>query len=78
MICVTGNGGFYYVMNELETLARYGLRVMTVVLNNSCLGFQRHYEEQAFGEYRECDFPDVDFAAAARALHCAAERVTEP
>lgn len=78
VVCVTGDGGFYYAMGELETAARYGIRLLTVVLDNATLGFQRHYEEKAFGSYRECDFRDVDFAAVARTLGCGGERVTEP
>ena len=78
VICVTGDGGFYYGINELETAARYRVPLLTVVLDNATLGFQRHYEEQAFGTYRECDFLHIDFAAVARSLGAAGERATQP
>ncbi|MFW6076252.1 MAG: thiamine pyrophosphate-binding protein [Hyphomicrobiales bacterium] len=78
VICVNGDGGFYYALNELETAARYGIKVLTIILNNGTLGFQRHFEEKALGSYRECDFLDIDFAAVARSLGCSGERVDRP
>ena len=78
VICITGDGGFYYQLGELETAARYGIKVLVVVFNNSTLGFQRHFEQKAFGTYRECDFLDTDFATVARALGASGERVKQP
>lgn len=78
VIFLGGDGGFAYTMNELETAARYGIKVLSVILNNATLGYQRHWEEKAMGRYLECDFRDVNFAAIARAQGVAAERVTDP
>jgi acetolactate synthase-1/2/3 large subunit len=78
VMCLTGDGGFGYVMNELETAARYRVKVLTVVFNNGTLAFQKHYEEKLFGEAIECDLLDVDYSEVARALKCGGERVTHP
>lgn len=78
IVCVTGDGAFGYVFNELETAARYGVEVQVVVFNNGTLGFQRHWEQKVMGRYLECDFLDIDFAELGRALKCGGERITDP
>ncbi|MBO6899999.1 MAG: hypothetical protein JJ864_01520 [Rhizobiaceae bacterium] len=78
VICMTGDGAFGYVINELETAARVEVPLVVVVFNNATLGFQRHWEQKVMGSYRECDFLDVDYSEVGRALKCRGERVTEP
>ncbi|MBF9235310.1 thiamine pyrophosphate-binding protein [Microvirga alba] len=78
VICLTGDGAFGYVFNELETAARYGVEVLVVVFNNGTLGFQRHWEQKVMGRYLECDFLDIDYAEVGRALKCRGERVADP
>ncbi|EIM72655.1 acetolactate synthase catalytic subunit [Nitratireductor aquibiodomus RA22] len=77
VICLTGDGAFGYVFNELETAARYGVEVLTVVFNNGTLGFQRHWEQKVMGSYLECDFLDIDYSEVGRSLKCGGERITE-
>lgn len=78
VFCLTGDGAFGYVMNELETAARYNVKVITVVFNNSIFGFQKHYEQLEIGKSIEADLLDVDYSAVARDLRCEGERVTDP
>lgn len=78
IICVTGDGAFGYVFNELETAARYRVPIVVIVFNNGTLAFQRHYEQKLFGTYRECDFLDIDFSEVGRSLKCKGERITDP
>jgi acetolactate synthase-1/2/3 large subunit len=78
VMCITGDGAFGYIFNELETAARYHVPLVVVVFNNGTLAFQKHFELKLFGSYRECDLLDVDFAAVARSLRCEGERITKP
>lgn len=78
VLCLTGDGAFGYVFNELETAARYRVPVVVVVFNNGTLAFQKHYEQKHYGDFRECDFLDVDFAELGRSLKCHGERITDP
>lgn len=78
VVAVTGDGALGYVVQELETAARYGFPVTTVVLNNAMLGYQKHYEEMRYGRSFQCDLLDTDFARVAKGFACASERVSDP
>jgi acetolactate synthase-1/2/3 large subunit len=79
VVAVAGDGGFAHNWAEIETMVRMKIPVVTVVLNNGVLGFQKDAETVKFGAYTSaCHFAEVDHAAIARACGCDATRVSEP
>jgi acetolactate synthase I/II/III large subunit len=79
VLCVSGDGGFAHCWAELETLVRHKLPIVTVVLNNQILGYQKHGEAVSFNAYTDAvDFAPVDHAAIARACGCNALRIEDP
>lgn len=79
VVCLAGDGGFAYSVAELSTLAKYGLKVVSIVLNNSALSWIKWNQRMTWGErYQSSDFPDVDFAAVARGFGCEGITVTKP
>jgi acetolactate synthase-1/2/3 large subunit len=83
VICVTGDGGLYYHLSELETARRHGIGVVVVVNNNgSYAGEQRMwtnaYEDTDGGADQMWRFGDRDFASIARELGCTGIRVQTP
>jgi acetolactate synthase-1/2/3 large subunit len=68
VVCVAGDGGFAHTWAEIETMKRLKLSIVTIVLNNQILGYQKHAELVQFGGWTDaCDFVPVDHAAIARA-----------
>jgi thiamine pyrophosphate-dependent acetolactate synthase large subunit-like protein len=45
-----GDGGFLFNAQEFETAVRYGLKVVSVILNNGCWGSEKAYQRYAFNE----------------------------
>ena len=45
-----GDGGFLFNAQEFETAVRYGLKNISVVMNNDCWGSEKAYQKYAFNE----------------------------
>ena len=79
VVVVVGDGSVTYAIGELAVLAKYGLDITVVVLNNSCLGYSKISEKLNYsGDYEEVDFPATDFAMIARGFGCEGLSVTSP
>lgn len=50
VINFNGDGGFLFNAQEFATAVRYGLKVVSVVMNNGCWGSEKAYQRYAFNE----------------------------
>lgn len=50
VICVSGDASFQMNLQELGTLAQYGINVKTVILNNGWQGMVRQWQQAFYGE----------------------------
>ncbi|MFU8817660.1 MAG: thiamine pyrophosphate-binding protein [Pseudomonadales bacterium] len=73
VVAVCGDGGFAMTMNGLMTALEHDIPIITVVFNNSALGWVLHGGGPFAAEFR-----DFDHAAIARSMGCRGIRVTEP
>jgi acetolactate synthase I/II/III large subunit len=84
VVCFAGDGGFYYHLAELETAARYGINLVTIVNNNASLNQEIPHFDRAYGgdldeRGREMwGFNKMDFAKVAESLGCLGIRVEQP
>jgi acetolactate synthase-1/2/3 large subunit len=49
LIAITGDGGIQMNIQELQTIVRNRIPVKIILMNNSCLGMIRHFQEIYFG-----------------------------
>ncbi len=74
-VAALGDGGALMGLSELETVARLGLRILIVVYNDAAYGAEVHHFGPHGAPLDTVRFPDVDFAALARAAGLAAVTV---
>lgn len=73
---IAGDGGFGYSVQELEVMSRLKLPIVSLVLNNSTLGWIKHVQRDLYdGRYISTDFSQVDYALVARGFGARSYRV---
>ncbi len=78
VVCVVGDGGFLYSVNELATAVKYRLPVVFLVMNDERYGAIKWLQERMFaGRWGEADLTNPDFPALARAFGARGERVAD-
>ncbi len=50
VICISGDSSFQMTLQELGTLAQYGINVKTVIVNNGWQGMVRQWQQAFYGE----------------------------
>ena len=70
VICISGDASFQMCLQELGTLAQYGINVKTVILNNGWQGMVRQWQQAFYGERYSCSnmevgMPDIELLAKA-------------
>jgi acetolactate synthase I/II/III large subunit len=70
VICISGDASFQMNLQELGTLAQYGINVKTVIINNGWQGMVRQWQQAFYGERYSCSdmepgMPDFEMLARA-------------
>lgn len=81
VVSIAGDGGTQVNIQELETVARLGLPVKMVVLDNECLGMVRQFQDELFDSCYQSTvwgYGAPDFAAVAGAYGLPARSVSYP
>jgi acetolactate synthase-1/2/3 large subunit len=80
VVLIAGDGGFKMTAMELYTIATYKLPVISVIIDNRCLGMVRQWQQLFFRErYSSSLAPrEMDFVGHAGACGVPARRVSTP
>ena len=78
VICLTGDGGFQFGLQELATAKQFSINLITIVFNNSAYGNVRRDQEARYGgRVIGADLENPDFPALATAYGVGAYQVTD-
>jgi acetolactate synthase I/II/III large subunit len=81
VICISGDASFQMNLQELATLAQYGINVKTVILNNGWQGMVRQWQQSFYGERYSSSNMEVgmpDFVLLAQAFGVKGMEIKEP
>ncbi|KEI07044.1 biosynthetic-type acetolactate synthase large subunit [Clostridium botulinum] len=79
VINIAGDGSFKMNCSELDTIARYNIPIIQVVLNNSCLGMVRQWQEMFYNKKFSYSLfnGEVDFVKLGAAYGIKSFRITK-
>ena len=76
VLCITGDGGFQYNLQELATAVQYGLAPVVVLFNDNAWGALKRVQQTRFGgRYFAVDLQNPDFCKLAEVYGVNAVRV---
>lgn len=83
VVCFTGDGAFYYHLNEMETASRNKINTVTIINNNSALAqckpdLSLVYKDEPEKVADRFCYPEIDFCKIAETYGCWAKRVDAP
>jgi len=83
VVCFSGDGAFWYHLQEIETAVRWDIPTVTVINNNSILGqcqigIRRSYGDDRGRETDQYRFLDTNFAKLAEDMGALGIRVKKP
>ena len=79
VVSVSGDGGFVMTAQELATAARYGLRVIAIVHNDSTYGAIKNIQDRAHeGRYLDIELNNPDFLRLAAAFGVPGRQARSP
>ena len=67
VVCITGDGGFQFNIQELGTCVQYGLNPVIIIFNDSAWGLLRQFQQARGERYIASDLYNPDFARLAEA-----------
>lgn len=68
VISFTGDGGFMFSCEELETAKRHSIPFVQIILNNQSLGLLQKHQQYVFGENTLPDFTKIDFCKLSESM----------
>lgn len=78
VVHIAGDGGFKMTGMEMVTAVQEKLPILSIVLNNSCLGMVRQWQHLFYEQrYSKTILPSFDFVAFARACGAEARRAVD-
>ncbi len=79
VVCVSGDGGFMYNVQELATMKHHGIPLVVVVFNDNAFGNVKRIQQQNYrGRMIASDLTNPDFVALTRSFGIAGMRADGP
>lgn len=79
VVSINGDGGFSWTLQELSTMSRYGLGLVTVVFHDGFFGNVRRIQKNNYGaRYFASDLTNPDYPTLARAFGIATATAVDP